>query len=205
MKIGILGGSFDPPHFGHLLIAQQVIEHTSLDQVWLMPVFNTAFHHKVFQKQLSSTKDRIAMGKLIEDEKIKISDFEINKNKKSRTIETLKTMTKENPDDTFYWIIGSDRLETFHLWDEWQKIISDYHLIIFPREHMIWELEKTVKKSLQLQTIPENVIVLQNKELILTNISSTAVRNRVKRKLPIDFLVPKAVEQFIKQHTLYEK
>src|SRR5579862_1050382 len=120
MKIGILGGSFDPPHFGHLLIAQQVIEQAGLDQVWLIPVFNTAAQHKIFQKKLSSSENRFFMSKLLENKKIKASDFEINKNKKSLTIETLKKLTKEYPEHTFYWILGSDRLPTFHLWDDWQ-------------------------------------------------------------------------------------
>jgi nicotinate-nucleotide adenylyltransferase len=204
MKIGILGGSFDPPHFGHILMARQVLELTEIEEVWLMPVFSTTSQHTVFQKLLSSPNNRIAMAKFIQDQKIKISDFEIEKNKKSLTIETLKKLSKENPNDTFYWIVGSDRLATFHLWDEWQKIIEDYQLIIFPREHMLWELEKRVKESLQLQTIPENVIVLDNKELILTNISSTAIRERVKEGLPIDFLVPEKVEVYIKKNKLYK-
>ena len=168
MKIGILGGSFDPPHFGHILIAQQVLEFTDVDQVWLMPNYTTTTHHEVFQKDMSSPEDRLAMAKFLETEKIKISDFEINNNKKSLTITTLQTLRKMHPEHTFYWITGSDKLQTFHLWDEWENIISDFHLIIFPREHMLWQLEERVKESLQLHTIPENVIVLHNKELILT-------------------------------------
>ncbi len=204
MKIGILGGSFDPPHFGHILIAQQVLENTNLDQVWLMPTYSTTAHHKVFHKEMSSPEDRLVMTAFLANEKIKVSDFEITSNKKSLTISTLKTLTKENPQHIFYWITGSDKLETFHLWDDWQEIISDFHIIIFPREHMLWELKKRVKESLQLQTIPENVIVLDNKELILTNISSTIVRERVTKRLPIDFLVPSVVEEYVKKHNLYE-
>jgi nicotinate-nucleotide adenylyltransferase len=205
MKIGILGGSFDPPHFGHLLIAQQIVELTEIDQIWFMPIYSTASHHKVFKKSLSSTKERLEMTRLLENEKIKISDFEINQNKKSLTINTLQILSDHYPNDTFYWIIGSDRLESFHLWDDWQEIISKFHLIIFPREHMLKELKKRVKKSFLLQTLPENVIVLDNKTLILTNISSTNVRERVKKGLPIDFLVPANVENYIKKHKLYEK
>lgn len=144
------------------------------------------------------------MAKLLENEKIKASDFEIKYNTESLTVKTLERLSNQHSENTFYWITGSDKLETFRLWDEWQKIISQYHLIIFPREHMLWELEARVQESLQLQSIPENVIVLQNKELILTNISSTAIRERVKKGLPIDFLVPTAVEKFIKEHQLYE-
>jgi len=205
MRIAILGGSFDPPHIGHLLIARQVLEYTDVDQVWFMPVYSTSAHHEVFQKNLSSPEDRLAMSQFVEDEKIKISDFEIKQNKKSITIDTLRELSQHYPEHTFYWIAGSDRLETFHLWDNWREIIADYHLIIFPREHMLWHLEERVKEALQLQTIPENVIVLQNKELILTNLSSTVIRKRVKTGLPINFLVPKKVEEYINEHKLYVK
>jgi nicotinate-nucleotide adenylyltransferase len=204
MKIAILGGSFDPPHLGHILIARQVIEQTGMDQVWLMPNYSTTSHHEVFQKNLSPVENRLAMAKLLEDEKIKTSNYEIKYNKESLTIATLESLSKRNVENIFYWITGSDKLETFHLWDDWRDIINNYHLIIFPREHMLWHLEERVKQGLQLQKIPENVTVLQNKNLILSNVSSTAIRERVKLDLPIDFLVPPAVEEYIKKNNLYK-
>lgn len=204
MKIAILGGSFDPPHLGHILIANQVIEKVGVDQVWLMPNYSTSAHAKVFQKKLSPVEDRLNMARLLENEKIKASDFEIQNNKDSITIITLEMLGKQYPEHTFYWITGSDKLETFHLYDRWEDIISKHQLIIFPREHMLWHLEKRVKEALQLQTIPENVIVLHNKELILTNASSTAIRERVKKGLPIDFIVRPTIEAYIKKHKLYK-
>ncbi len=203
MKIAILGGSFDPPHLGHLLIARQVIEQAQMDQVWLMPNYSTSAHHALFQKNLSPVEDRLAMAQLLEDKKIKASDFEIENNKKSLTIITLKSISKRYPQHVFYWIMGSDKLETFHLYDGWKDIVKNYHLIIFPREHMLWHIEERVKEGLQLHTIPENVIVLQNRNLMLTNISSTAIRNRVKSGLPIDFLVSPNIEEYIRKHKLY--
>ncbi|HWY78740.1 MAG TPA: nicotinate (nicotinamide) nucleotide adenylyltransferase [Candidatus Sulfotelmatobacter sp.] len=203
MKIAILGGSFDPPHLGHILIARQAIEFAGMDQIWLMPNYNTVAHHAIFQKQLSPVEDRFAMVKLLEDEKIKASNFEIENNKKSITIITLKMLSEQYPEHTFYWITGSDKLETFYLYDDWRTIITKYHLIIFPREHILWHLEERVKESLQLQTIPKNVIVLHNKELVLTNASSTAIRERVHKNLPIDFIVTPTIEKYIKEHKLY--
>jgi nicotinate-nucleotide adenylyltransferase len=204
MKIAILGGSFDPPHLGHLLIANQVKELTGIDQVWLMPNYSTASHHKIFQKQLSPVADRLVMARLLENEFIKASDFEINHNQASITIITLEMLTKQYPQHEFYWITGSDKLETFHRYDRWQDIITKHNLIIFPREHMLWHLEDRVKEAFQLQTIPENVIVLHNKSLILTNISSTVVRDRVRKNLSIRDIVPKEVEAYIVKHKLYE-
>ena len=112
-------------------------------------------------------------------------------------------LEKQYPEHTFYWITGSDKLETFHLYDRWQDIITKHHLIIFPREHMLWHLENRVKEAFQLQTIPKNVTVLQDKDLILTNISSTVIRERVEKGRTIHYLVPEEVAAYITKHSLY--
>lgn len=204
MKIALLGGSFDPPHLGHVLIANQVKEHTDIDQVWLMPNYSTAAHHKIFQKQLSPAEDRLAMAKLLENDFIKACDFELMHNQTSITIITLEMLSQTYPEHEFYWITGSDKLETFHKYDRWEDIITQYKMIVFPREHMLWHLDERVREGLQLQTIPENVIVLHNKELLLTNVSSTAIRDRVRKNLSLEYLVPPPVEAYIKSHRLYK-
>ena len=204
MKIAILGGSFDPPHLGHLLIAGQVKELLGMDQVWLMPNYSTSAHDKIFQKQLSPITDRLAMAKLLENDYLKVSEFEILYNQASITIVTLELLVKKYPEHTFYWITGSDKLETFQKYDRWRDIIAKHALIIFPREHMLWHLEERVREAFQLKTIPKNVIVLQNKDLVLTNISSSMIRERVKNGLSIRHLVQEEVEEYIKQHKLYE-
>lgn len=204
MHISLLGGSFDPPHLGHLLIAQQVKEQIGVDQVWLLPMYGTAAHHKIFQKQLSPVADRIAMAKLLENDFIKVSDFEIKENPESITIVTLEKLAKMYPQHTFSWITGSDKLETFQKYDRWKDIVHKHNLIVFPREHMLWHLETRVKEAFQLQSIPENVIVLNDRELILTNISSTTIRDRVQKGLSIRYLVPDGIAEYIKEHHLYE-
>jgi nicotinate-nucleotide adenylyltransferase len=198
MRIAILGGSFDPPHLGHLLIARQVQEFLTMDQVWLMP----AFHHP-FNRNLSDVQTRLTLTKLLETETIKVSDFEIKYNHTSYTIDTLNKLKEHYPKDTFYWITGSDQLEHFQKYKDWQDIVSKHNLIIFPREWMLSHLEDIVREKLMLKTIPENVIVLQNKDLITTNISSTKIRDRLKEGLPIHYLVPDGVEEFIREKNLY--
>ena len=199
MNIAILGGSFDPPHVGHYLIAQQVRDLLHMDQVWLMP----AFQHP-FQKKLSLTGHRLAMTKLLENETIKASDFEIKHNKTSYTIDTLKALEEQYPNDTFYWVTGSDQLESFQKYKDWRQIVAKHNLIIFPREWILPFFEDRVKEKLQLQSIPKNVIVLQNDELLLTNISSTGIRRRVQNSLPITYLVPAQVETYIQKKKLYK-
>lgn len=203
MKIALLGGSFDPPHLGHILIARQVIEKIGIDEVWLLPMFGTAAHAPIFQKDLSPVSDRLAMVNLLANHQIKVSDFELTHNQQSITIVTLELLEKQYPDHTFYWITGSDKVDTFKKYDRWQDIIQKHHLVIFPREHMLWHLEDRVKEAFQLREIPETVTVMHDKDLILTNISSTKIRDRVRKGLSIRDIVPEEVEKYIKGHKLY--
>lgn len=199
MKIAILGGSFDPPHLGHFSIALQVQELLDMDQVWLLPA-----HNHPFQRDLSPVEKRYTMTSFLETDKIKVSDYEMKHNPKSYTIDTLNGLKQTHPDDEFYWITGSDQLEHFQKYKNWQDIINKHNVIIFPREWMLPQLNDIVKEKLMLKTIPENVIVLQTKHLILTNISSTKIRERVKKGLPIHYFVPTKVAEFIKENNVYK-
>ena len=204
MKIGILGGSFDPPHLGHYLIARQVLELIGVEAVWLLPYYNTASFDKVFKKKLSPPSMRLEMAGLLEEEAIKVSDFEILYNKSSITIVTLEMLKKRYPEHTFLWIMGSDKLKDFQKYDRWEELVNRHNLIIFPREHMLWDLEERVKEAFRVDVIPENVVVLNNRDLVLTNISSTLARKRVARGLSIRHLVTAKVEEYIQKNGLYK-
>lgn len=199
MKIAVLGGSFDPPHIGHLLIAKQVKEKLTLDEVWLMPVYQHPF-----AKSLVSVEHRLKMSRMLENDFIKVSEFEIQHNQTSYTIDTLRKLNEDYPLDTFYWITGSDQLDSFQKYKEWQEIVIKHNLIIFPRETVIKHLEEKVKQTLQLQSIPEHVTLLHDKDLILTNISSTLIRERLRRKESLEYIVPDKVAEYIKEHNLYK-
>lgn len=202
MKIAILGGAFDPVHIGHYLVAQQVKEQLNMDQIWLMvcysyfPEFPTKF------KRITPYEQRFAMAKMMESNSIKVSDFEEKHNKPSRTIDTLRLLTEHYPKNEFYWIIGSDALPTFHLWNEWQTIISEYNIVIFPRDTDFKTLEERVKTSFQLRNIPQNITIVEG-NLIVSTIASTHIRNRVRSNLSIDHFVDNNVKNFISNTHLY--
>ncbi len=200
MNIAILGGSFDPPHIGHELVAFQVKEHLGLDQVWLMPCFLHPFN-----KKLSPAEDRLAMSKYLQIDDIVVSDFEIKQKKISYTIDTLNLLSKTYTTDSFHWIISSDQLSDFQRWKDWQKIITAYKLIIFPRDIATAELEGLVKKHLELKNIPETIVVMNSPKLLVTNISSTSIRERVGEGLAISHMLPEKVEEYIKACGLYSK
>lgn len=200
MKIGILGGSFNPPHIGHLLISLQVKDILGLDEIWLMPCFQHPFH-----KTLAAVEHRLSMAKFLENGSIKVSEYEITQNKESYTVDTLSELTRKYPENVFYWITGSDQLESFREYKDWQDLIHKYNLVIFPREPVLPRIEEKVKHDFNLQSIPKNIIVLKSEELILTNISSTNIRQRIRNNEPITYMVPKRVEEYIREHHLYEK
>lgn len=198
MKIGILGGSFDPPHIGHILIARQVKERLNLDIVWLMP----ANQHPL-AKKLISVDHRLAMTRLLEEEDIKISDYEIKKNKTSYTVDTLNKLQAEYTADTFYWITGSDQLDGFQKYKDWEKLVHEKNLVIFPRETAIAHLEEKTKACLNLKTIPSNITLLHDSDLILTNLSSTLVRKRLAKDESLEYIIPESIVAYIKAHKLY--
>ncbi len=199
MKIAILGGAFDPPHLGHLIVAEQVREILKMDEVWLMPVFSHPFN-----KNLSPTQDRMSMIKLVESEFIKASDFEIKLNTTSYTIETLRLLQKQNPDDEFYWCIGSDTLADFHKWKEWEKLVKNFKIIVYPRGNGLKDLRNNVQKAFKLKKITKNISVLDHKGVITTNVSSTLVRDRFASGRSIHFLVSDKIEKYIKENNLYK-
>lgn len=199
MKIAILGGSFDPPHVGHMLVAAQVKKLLNIDKVWLMPTFSHPF-----QKSLSPAKDRLAMTKLLEDDQIIASDFEIVKKGVSYTINTLDQLSKLHPLDTFFWIIGSDQIDDFPKWNRWEEIIQKYHLIVYARNEDPKRLEEKMQEIFHMPVLPGTIHILNTKELMTSNTSSTQVRERIKKRQAIRGLVSKKVEEYIIAHELYK-
>lgn len=202
MKIAILGGAFDPIHIGHYLVAEQVKEQLKMDEVWLMVCYSYFPEFPDKLQRITSYEERFKMATLFAGSNMIVSDFEEKFNKRSRTIDTLRLLKQHNPANEFYWIIGSDALPTFRLWNHWEELIRDHNLIIFPRDTDFETLEKRVKESFGLKKIPNNITVLKG-NLIVSTISSTHVRSRVNKKLPIEHFVSKKVIEYIEEKRMY--
>jgi len=203
MKIAILGGAFDPIHIGHYLVAEQVKEQLKMDEVWLMVCYSYFPEFPDKLQRITSYEERFKMATLFAGNNMIVSDFEEKFNKRSRTIDTLRLLKQHNPQDEFYWIIGSDALPTFRLWNHWEELIKDHNLIIFPRDTDFETLEKRVKEAFGLKVIPKNITVLKG-NLIVSTISSTHVRSRVNKKLPIEHFVSKKVIEYIEEKRMYK-
>ncbi len=168
MKIGIFGGSFNPPHKMHESIASQLIERKIIDKVIFVPTSN--FYPKA---GLISDEERLSMLKLlIKDKKeYDVSDYEFGR--LTYTHQTLEYFKNENKNDEIYFICGSDNLEQLDTWKEYKKILTDYKLIVIPRKENIDEI---LNKYIEYKN---NIIVanLENNYL-----SSTLVRNFLKEE-----------------------
>ncbi len=202
MKIAILGGAFDPPHLGHMLVAHQVKEHLIMDEVWLMPCYSYFPEFPIKFSHITSPEIRFKMAKMLQNKSIKVSDFEYKHNKQSRTIDTLDLLTKKYPKDEFYWIIGSDTLKGFRLWNQWKRLIRQYNIIVFPRDTNINTLEQRTKKTFGLETLPTNITIVGG-DIIVSNIASTHIRKRVRKSFPISLLVTQEIKKYIISHKLY--
>jgi nicotinate-nucleotide adenylyltransferase len=202
MKRAILGGAFDPIHIGHYLVAQQVKEQLAMDEVWLMVCYSYFPEFPEKLKRITSYEERFAMAQTFAGNDFVVSDFEAQFNKPSRTIDTLRLLEKQYPHDQFSWIIGSDALPTFSLWNEWQSLAHDHNLIVFPRDTDFATLKKRVCTSLHLSSIPPNITVLEG-NLIVSTISSTHIRARVQSGETIEHFVSPAIQRYIKKHNLY--
>lgn len=132
MKIGLLFGSFNPIHIGHVAIANYMAHSTDLDQVWLV----VSPHNPLKDKStLVDAKKRIARVKkaIGKNQKIKVNSIEFSLPQPSFTIRTLEVLKKKYPKNRFSLIIGSDNLKTFPKWKEYKKILSGYRIFVYPR------------------------------------------------------------------------
>ncbi|MFO8086917.1 MAG: nicotinate (nicotinamide) nucleotide adenylyltransferase [Bacteroidales bacterium] len=130
--IGLFFGSFNPVHIGHLVIASQIIENSKLDQVWFVVSPQNPFKKK---KTLLDNHHRLAMVKeaIDDDERFLASDVEFQMPQPSYTIHTLTLLSEQYPDRCFSLIMGMDNLETFQKWKNYQEILKNYNLHVYPR------------------------------------------------------------------------
>lgn len=193
MKIAILGGSFNPPHLGHLLIAQQVLDFLRFDEILLTPCY-----HHTFLKDLAPIADRVKMTKMIVADRIKFSNEEIKNKFSGDTIYLMDILAKKHPQHHFSFIIGSDNLTGFKRWGQWEKLITNYNFIIFPRPNFSGNLSQY-----QLHSPNYKFHLLDDLLLVTSDISSTKIRERIKRGISIRHLVPEKVEEYIVRNNLY--
>jgi nicotinate-nucleotide adenylyltransferase len=193
MRIGIFGGSFDPIHTGHAIIAQHIISSGVVDRLWFMvsPV-NPLKADKV--RQVADT-DRLRMVEMVSRpmEGVETSAFEFSMPKPSYTIDTLNALQKKFPDDEFYLVIGGDNWKLFGKWRNSEEILAKYHVLIYPR--LDYEVTIPVELKDRVTLIDAPIIEL----------SSTEIRERLANGQSVRYYVPDDVLAFIERKHLYCK
>ncbi len=193
-KTGLFGGTFNPIHLGHLIIAEYFREEAKLDEVIFLPASVSPF--KSDKKDILPPDERL---KLIEisiknNPKFSVSDYEIKKGGISYTYQTVEHFRKEYPDNEIYWLIGGDQIIQFHKWKNYRCILENVNLAVAIRPNTFKESDK---RQIEKKLKSEDKILWLNSPNI--EISSSDIRERIRQNKSIKYLVLPECEQYIEQ------
>jgi nicotinate-nucleotide adenylyltransferase len=199
MNICVLGGTFDPVHRGHLMVAEVVRSRLQPAEVVLVPAGNPWLKN---EQNIASAADRLAMVRLAAAEMgLQISTLEIERPGPSYTVDTLRTLKASlPPEDELYFILGWDNLLDLARWQAPEEILKLAKLIAVPRVgSRVPDLDMLEKG---LPGLAQRVVLLDKPEI---DIAATVIRERVRLGLPIKHLVPEAVANYIRECSLYKE
>jgi nicotinate-nucleotide adenylyltransferase len=191
MKIGFLGGSFDPIHFGHLIAAQDALEQHKLDRVILVPAAQAPLKPGPAQ---CPAADRLAMARAAVgwDSRFEVSDYELRKGGVSYTIDSARHFKNLFPGDALYWIVGGDQLPLLHKWKDIAELAKLVAFIF---------LERPGHPAKMHEEIPGLRLLRCDGHLV--EISSTELRARVREGRSLDYFVPHKAIVLIREKGLY--
>ncbi|MBR1803358.1 MAG: nicotinate-nucleotide adenylyltransferase [Muribaculaceae bacterium] len=189
-RVGIFGGSFNPIHVGHAIIASAIMRRQLVDQLWFMVTPENPFKSG---QNLASEVHRLRMTELVSRriEGASTSAFEMQLPRPSYTIDTLHALSEKFPDIDFYLIIGADNWAQWNNWKSPQEIVSNYHVLIYPRLGFEVNIPPAVQHQVQLIDAP------------IIEVSSTHIRQLLTAGQPATFLLPDPVATYITTHKLY--
>mgnify|MGYP001138402138 FL=1 len=190
-KTGLLFGSFNPIHNGHMILASYMLEFTDLDEVWFVVSPQNPLKEK---KSLLADYHRLALARLVVEEhpKMQVSDIEFKMPKPSYTIDTLTWLSEKYESRDFIIICGSDVFPTFHKWKNYEQLLEHYHFYVYPRPGSgLGSYEK--QANIKLHPAP------------LMDISSNFIRKGLKQKKDMSFWMPDKVYEYILEMHFYEK
>lgn len=195
-KVAIMGGTFNPVHNGHLIMADQALHQFQLDEVLWIPTGEPP--HKSLAPGATS-QDRLEMLKLAiaDHPRFNWSDVELQRTGRSYSIDTLEGLIQQQPLTQWYWILGIDALKDLPKWQRAQQIIRLCCWIVAPRVSEF--TTEAIIKQVQ-QALPINYVILQAPYIEL---SSTFLRDQIQSQGSIRYLVPPLVADYIQQHRLY--
>ncbi len=203
MKVGLYFGTFNPIHIGHLIISNYMADYTDLDQVWLI-----VSPQNPLKKKSSLLEDyhRLAIVKVAIDDNLKLraSDIEFKMPRPSYTSDTLAYINEKYPEHDFNLIMGEDNLRTFHKWKNYEHILENHKLYVYPR---VLTIQEEVEVE-EIGYLPENKLRdHQNVELCeeapIMKVSSSFIRQAIKEGNDVRYLLTAPVHRYISEMNFY--
>ena len=189
-KIGLFFGSFNPVHNGHLMLANYIVEYTDLDSVWFVVSPQNPFKDKKSLLEDHHRRDMLEMA-VQNDERFEVCDIEFYMPKPSYTIDTLVRLSERYPNTEFYLICGMDNLVSFKKWKNYQVILDNYHLMVYPRKNYEGG-ELLNHKSVHVIEAPE------------IEISSTFIRKAVSENKDVRYFMPEKSYKYMTDMNFYK-
>ena len=203
MKIGLYFGTFNPIHIGHLIIANHMAEYSGLEKIWMIVTPHNPLKNK---KTLLDDHERLQLVNLATEDypKIKPSDIEFKLPQPNYTVNTLAHLQDKFPQHEFSLIMGEDNLKSIHKWKNYEVILKNYPIYVYPRIAS----ENLVDKKKTSET--ENLIFKNNPNVHfidapIVEISSTFIRENIKNKKNVQPLLPSKVWEYIDHNNIYKK
>jgi nicotinate-nucleotide adenylyltransferase len=190
-RIGILGGTFNPIHLGHLFIAQDALEAARLDRVLFVPAA-TPPHKPLDGQTRASDRQRMVKLAIAGDPRFALDDRQVRRGGKSYSVDTLTELREQYPHADFYFIIGADSLSELHLWKDAPRLVKLCRFIALTRPGY-------VPKPARLPGLRYRLL-----DTHPCAISSQEVRQRLRRGQSIRYLVPPAVVRYIQRQKIYQ-
>lgn len=200
LALGFLGGNFDPPHHGHLLAAQEASLECDLHQVLFCPY---DISPRSDDRSFTPTKKRVEMTKIALENfsQGELSRIDLDRDGPSYTVDSLQILQDQYPDADLFLIIGDDNLQEFADWHRPKEILSMARLFVLNRH----QYDEPIPSSVHSMNdkFSTNRILLQNKDGPSMRISSSMIRQRRQQGLPVRYLLPEQIRQYIQKHNLY--
>lgn len=200
-KVGLYFGSFNPIHVGHLIIANFLATQSELSEVWFV-----VSPHNPHKKKSNLLEDhhRLAMVRIAIEENavLKASDIEFGLPKPSYTVFTLQALKEKYPNYTFSLIMGEDNLRTLHKWKNYEYILENHEILVYPRVLTIQELKSEQEEPLNGLNKHENIRLLE--DVPLMKISSSFIRNQIKAGGDVRYLLTESVFNYLDEMNFYK-
>lgn len=189
-KVALFGGSFNPIHIGHLALANYICEEQWVDELWfLLTPENPLKQHK---NQLDEhVRLEMVQAAIKGYHKFKASDFEFHLPRPSYTINTLKALNENYPEYEFHLVIGADNWVAFDQWKSYKEILANFHILIYPRNGY----------TIDSDSLPPNVQFIETPQI---EVSSTFIRESLKKKMDIRYFLHAEVYTYIQNNKLYQ-